>query len=119
MTQPPSTFTQFVFIGSEVQLFPPSDIGCEYNAFCSTTFLNCFSRIFLNSFFCLTVRFGISYIKRDHNIDDVCILNVNAVAPQYLPISAPIVAYSAKENPKPPFSFGITNFRNPLSANSW
>ena len=31
MTQPPSTFTQFVFIGSEVQLFPPSDIGCEYN----------------------------------------------------------------------------------------
>ena len=46
------------------------------------------------------------------------ILNVNAVAPQYLPISAPIVAYSPKENPKPPYSFGITNLKKPFSASS-
>jgi hypothetical protein len=38
-----------------------------------------------------------SNMKRDQAIDELCMLKVSAVAPQYLPISAPTMAYSVIE----------------------
>jgi hypothetical protein len=106
--QPPSTLRHWVWFGFDVQFCPPSEIGCEKIA-------RSFHRPAELAFaqgrkgaFSSGVRFGMSNMNRDQAIDELCMLKVSAVAPQYLAISAPTMAYSPHGKAQPPNSSGIT-----------
>jgi hypothetical protein len=116
--QPPSTLRHWVWLGFEVQFCPPSEIGCEKIARSAIARRNWRSRRGAKAARSSSVRFGISNMKRDHAIEELCMLKVSAVAPQYLPISAPTMAYSNIEKPQPPNSSGMQRPRKPSSARS-
>src|SRR5690606_13576729 len=107
------TLRQRVWFGLEVQFCPPSEIGCEKIAFSAMARRNWRSRRGAKAAFSSGVRFGISNMKRDQAMEELCMLKVSAVAPQYLPISAPTMAYSNIEKPQPPNSSGMHRPRKP------